>query len=42
MWIALAIGIIYPQWAVSALIILAVDRFVIRRVRPLRRAFGQA
>ena len=41
-WIALAIGIIYPQWAVSALIILAVDRFVVRRVRPLRRAFGQA
>ncbi|MFN8023937.1 MAG: PepSY domain-containing protein [Acidimicrobiales bacterium] len=41
-WIAVVIGIIYPQWAVSALIVLGLDKFVIHRVRPLKRAFGQA
>ena len=40
-WIALAIGIVYPQWGVSALIVLGLDKFVIRRLRPLRRIFGQ-
>jgi uncharacterized iron-regulated membrane protein len=40
--IAAAIGVVFPQWAVSALAVLAFDRFVIRRIRPLRTAFGQA
>lgn len=39
--IALAIGIVFPEWGVTAIAILALDRFVIRRVRPLRAAFGQ-
>ena len=34
-------AIIYPLWAVSAALILAFDRFVIRRVPRLRSAFGQ-
>jgi len=40
--IAVALAIIYPQWGVTALLVLAFDRFVIRTVRPLRTAFGQA
>ena len=40
--IAVVTGIVFPQWGVTALLILGLDRFVIRRVRPLRRAFGQA
>lgn len=39
--IALAMGIVFPQWGVTALAVLAFDRFVIRKVRPLRVAFGQ-
>ena len=39
--IAVVFGIIFPQWGVSALVVLAFDRFVIRKVRPLRIAFGQ-
>jgi uncharacterized iron-regulated membrane protein len=39
--IAVATAIVFPQWGVTALIVLAIDRFVIRRVRPLRVAFGQ-
>jgi uncharacterized iron-regulated membrane protein len=39
--IAVALGIVFPQWGASALLVLAIDRFVIRRVRPLRVAFGQ-
>lgn len=35
------LGVLFPQWAATALIILGLDRFVIRRVRPLRLAFGQ-
>lgn len=35
------LGVLFPQWAASALIILGLDRFLIRRVRPLRLAFGQ-
>ena len=34
-------AVVFPQWGVTALVILAFDRFVIRRVRPLRTAFGQ-
>jgi len=39
--IAVCIGIVFPQWGVVALIVLGVDRFLIRRVTRLRRAFGQ-
>ncbi len=39
--IALVLGVVFPQWAVTALVVLAFDRFVIRRVAPLRTAFGQ-
>lgn len=38
---ALALGIVFPQWGVTALAVLSFDRFVIRRVGPLRAAFGQ-
>jgi uncharacterized iron-regulated membrane protein len=37
-----ALGFVFPQWAVVALVVLGIDRFVIRRVGPLRRTFGQA
>lgn len=40
--VGVAIGIVFPLWAVVALVVLAVDRFVIRRIDPLRRVFGQA
>lgn len=39
--VGIVIGIVFPLWAVVALVVLAVDRFVIRRVPSLRRAFGQ-
>jgi uncharacterized iron-regulated membrane protein len=38
--IAITMAIVYPVWGVSAAVVLAFDRFVIRRSR-LRRAFGQ-
>lgn len=34
-------GIIYPLWGLSALVVLAIDRFVIRSVPWLRTTFGQ-
>jgi uncharacterized iron-regulated membrane protein len=34
-------AVAFPTWAVTALVVLAFDRFVIRKVRPLRVAFGQ-
>ena len=34
-------GIVFPQWGITALAVLAVDRWVIRRVPRLRTAFGQ-
>jgi uncharacterized iron-regulated membrane protein len=40
--IAVTTAIVFPQWGVSALLVLAIDRFVIRKIRPLRTAFGQA
>jgi uncharacterized iron-regulated membrane protein len=40
--IAVVLAIVYPQWGVTALLVLAFDRFVIRKVRPLRTTFGQA
>lgn len=35
------IAIVYPLWGVTAAIVLLFDRFVIRQVPKLRRAFGQ-
>ena len=35
------IAIVYPLWGVTAAVILLLDRFVIRTVPRLRRAFGQ-
>jgi uncharacterized iron-regulated membrane protein len=34
-------AVVFPHWGVSALAILGLDRFVIRRVPRLRAAFGQ-
>jgi uncharacterized iron-regulated membrane protein len=34
-------GIVYPLWGASAVIILAFDKFVIRRNRQLKIVFGQ-
>lgn len=39
--LAVLIGVLYPLWGASAIVILAFDRFVIRRVPRLRAAFGQ-
>jgi uncharacterized iron-regulated membrane protein len=39
--IAVVMGIVYPLWGASAVIILAFDKFVIRRNRRLKVAFGQ-
>ncbi|MFN7148561.1 MAG: PepSY-associated TM helix domain-containing protein [Microthrixaceae bacterium] len=39
--IAIAIGIVFPLWGVTALAILAFDHYVIQRVPRLRHAFGQ-
>lgn len=38
---AAALGVLFPQWAATALIVLGLDRFVIRKVPRLRIAFGQ-
>ena len=35
------IAIVYPLWGVTAAAVLLFDRFVIRQVPKLRRAFGQ-
>lgn len=39
--IACGLAVMFPLWGVTAMAILALDRFVIRKVRPLRVAFGQ-
>ena len=39
---AFLLAIVYPLWGVSVLVILAIDRFVVRGIPPLRRTFGQA
>ena len=39
--IAIGVGIVYPLWGATAIIILALDRFVIRRVPRLKATFGQ-
>ena len=38
--IAIILGIVYPIWGVSALLILGFDKYIVRRT-GLRRAFGQ-
>lgn len=38
--IGVIVGLLYPLWALSAILVLVIDRFVIRRIAPLRRAFG--
>jgi len=41
LWVAGALlGVVYPLWGVSALVVLALDRWVIRRLGPTRRLFG--
>ena len=39
-WSAVGMGLVYPLWALSALAMVGVDRFVIRRVDRLRNTFG--
>ena len=39
--IALALAIVYPVWGATAVVVLGLDRFVIRRTSTLRTAFGQ-
>lgn len=39
--IAGAAAVVFPQWGVTALAVLGLDRFVIRRIPRLRAAFGQ-
>lgn len=39
--IMVVLGIVYPLWGVSALLVLGFDRFVIRKVPRLQAAFGQ-
>lgn len=34
--------VVYPLWGASCWLVLAFDRFVVQRVGPLRRAFGQS
>jgi len=38
--IGLVVAVVYPLWGISALIVVVVDRLVIRRVGRLRSAFG--
>jgi uncharacterized iron-regulated membrane protein len=38
--IAVVLGLLYPLLGVSMLVVAAFDRFVVRNVPPLRRAFG--
>jgi uncharacterized iron-regulated membrane protein len=40
--VAVLLGIVFPLWGVVALVILGIDRFVVRRVPSLRHTFGQA
>ncbi len=38
---ALVMAVMFPVWGVTAAIVMAFDKFVIRRTRPLSAAFGQ-
>jgi uncharacterized iron-regulated membrane protein len=42
LWIAVALGLLYPLLGVSMLLVAAFDHLVVRKVAPLRRAFGIA
>lgn len=37
----IVIGVVFPLWGVTALLVLGFDRFVVRRIPTLRVAFGQ-
>ncbi len=39
--ISVLLGVVFPLWGVSALLVLGLDKFVIRRNSTLRTAFGQ-
>jgi uncharacterized iron-regulated membrane protein len=39
--VAVGLAVVFPQWALTALAVAAIDRWVIRRVPRLRVAFGQ-
>lgn len=42
LWVLLiGFAIVFPVWGAVALVILAIDRFFIRQVGPVRRTFGQ-
>jgi uncharacterized iron-regulated membrane protein len=42
LWVIIGVAaVVYPVWGVTALVILGLDRFVIRKVPRLRAAFGQ-
>lgn len=38
--LAVVLAVVYPLWGASVLVVLLLDKFVIRRIPPLRRAFG--
>jgi uncharacterized iron-regulated membrane protein len=38
--VAVLLALVYPLWGASALVVLVLDKYVIRKVAPLRRAFG--
>ncbi|MGH3873146.1 MAG: PepSY-associated TM helix domain-containing protein [Pseudonocardiaceae bacterium] len=38
--ISLVVAVVYPLWGVSALVVVVLDRFLVRRVRRLRSVFG--
>jgi uncharacterized iron-regulated membrane protein len=38
--IAVALGILFPAWGLCAVLVVGLDRFAIRKILPLRRAFG--
>lgn len=39
--ISVVLAVVYPLWGASALLILSLDKVVIRRITPLRATFGQ-
>lgn len=39
-WAILVLGVVYPLWGLSVVVILIFDKYVIQRIPSLRRAFG--
>lgn len=39
--IAVVLALVYPLWGITAFVVLLLDRFVVRKVGPLKRTFGQ-